>query len=39
MEQGFDNVDKYTKKIKKAKNILEYRQAVEMLKAITLERD
>lgn len=38
MEQGFDSVDKYTKKIKKAKNILEYRQAVEVLKEITLDR-
>lgn len=32
MEQGFHCMDKYTKKIKKAKNVLEYQHAVETLK-------
>ena len=38
MEQGFDSVDKFTKKIKKTKNISEYQHAVEGLKQLTLER-
>lgn len=38
MEQGFDSVDKFTKKIKKTKNITEYQHAVEGLKQLTLEK-
>lgn len=39
MEQGFDSVDKYTKRIKKAKSIFEYQQAVEQLKQVDFKSE